>query len=287
MIFSRRNTLGWFSHKEKKRENEDIWIKCIKCNKSIFKEEFEKYDKVCPKCGFHERLNAWERINLLIDDNTFCETDPDVSPADPLNFVDAKAPYKERIALAKSSTELSESVITGIGKINGIEIAVAIMDFRFLGGSLGSGTGEKIYRIANKALNSKIPLVIVSASGGARMQEGIFSLMQMAKTCAAISMLNEKNIPYISILTDPTTGGVSASFAMVGDVNIAEKGALIAFAGRRVIENTIKQKLPDEFQTAEYLLEHGFVDKVVARSDMKKTISDILSFYNRNDIKEK
>jgi acetyl-CoA carboxylase carboxyl transferase subunit beta len=156
------------------------------------------------------------------------------------------------------------------------------MDFRFLGGSLGSGTGEKIYRITKIALESNIPLVIVSASGGARMQEGILSLMQMAKTCAAISMLNEKNIPYISVLTDPTTGGVSASYAMVGDVNIAEKGALIAFAGRRVIENTIKQKLPEGFQTSEYLLEHGFVDKVVCRNDMKKTISDILSFYNRS-----
>jgi len=155
------------------------------------------------------------------------------------------------------------------------------MDFRFLGGSLGSGTGEKIYRSVLLALEKKLPLIVVSASGGARMQEGILSLMQMAKTCGAISMLNEKNIPYISVLTDPTTGGVSASYAMVGDVNIAEKGALIAFAGRRVIENTIKQKLPDEFQTAEYLLEHGFVDKVVSRSDMKKTISDILSFYNR------
>ena len=278
--------MGWFSHKEKIQKDEDIWIKCSKCNKSIFKEEFEKNNKVCPKCGFHERLNAWERINLLVDEGTFSEIDASISPADPLKFVDAKAPYAERIALAKSNTGLCESVITGIGLINGIKIAIAVMDFRFLGGSLGSGTGEKIYRIANKALISKIPLVIVSASGGARMQEGIFSLMQMAKTCAAISMLNEKNIPYISVLTDPTTGGVSASFAMVGDVNIAEKGALIAFAGRRVIENTIKQKLPDEFQTAEYLLEHGFVDKVIERNDMKKTISDILSFYNRND-KEK
>jgi len=273
--------VAWFSHKEKKITDESIWIKCLKCDKSVFKDEFEKNEKVCPKCGFHERLNAWERIKLLFDDQTFVEADSSVSPDDPLGFADAKSSYVDRIIAAKNSTGLSESVITGIGRINGIEVAAAIMDFRFLGGSLGSGTGEKIYRIAVKALNSKIPLLIVSASGGARMQEGIFSLMQMAKTCAAISMLNEKNIPYISVLTDPTTGGVSASFAMVGDVNIAEKGALIAFAGRRVIENTIKQKLPDEFQTAEYLLEHGFVDKVVSRKEMKKTISNILSFYNR------
>ncbi|MDR0303284.1 MAG: acetyl-CoA carboxylase, carboxyltransferase subunit beta [Chitinispirillales bacterium] len=273
--------MGWFNHKEKKLKNENIWIKCSACNKPVLKDEFEKNDKVCPKCEFHERLNAQERIDLLFDKDTFLQEDSSVSPNDPLKFVDAKSSYVDRISSAKNITGLNESVITGAGKINGIEVAAAIMDFRFLGGSLGSGTGEKIYRIAMKALNSKIPLLIVSASGGARMQEGIFSLMQMAKTCAAISMLNEKNIPYISILTDPTTGGVSASFAMVGDINIAEKGALIAFAGRRVIENTIKQKLPDEFQTAEYLLEHGFVDKVVSRSEMKKTISGILSFYNR------
>jgi len=274
--------MGWFSKKETKdKKTEDIWTKCPKCNKSVFKDEWEKNDKVCPKCNFHDRLNAWERIELLIDENTFTEINGTITPADPLGFVDAKAPYTERIAAAKLSTELSESVITGTGLINGKEVVIAVMDFRFLGGSLGSGTGEKITRAANLALETACPLIVVSASGGARMQEGILSLMQMAKTCGAISQLNKKNIPYISILTDPTTGGVSASFAMVGDVNIAEKGALIAFAGRRVIENTIKQKLPDEFQTAEYLLEHGFVDKVVSRNDMKKTISDILSFYNR------
>jgi acetyl-CoA carboxylase carboxyl transferase subunit beta len=274
--------MGWFSQKEKKdSKTEEIWTKCPKCNKSVFKDEWETNDKVCPKCNFHDRLNAWERIDLLIDQNTFEETNGTITPADPLEFVDAKAPYTERIAAAKSSTGLNESVITGSGLINGKEVVIAVMDFRFLGGSLGSGTGEKIARAVNLALEKKAPLIVVSASGGARMQEGILSLMQMAKTCGAISMLNEKNIPYISVLTDPTTGGVSASFAMVGDVNIAEKGALIAFAGRRVIENTIKQKLPDEFQTAEYLLDHGFVDKVVTRNDMKKTISDILSFYNR------
>jgi len=274
--------MGWFSKKDKEnRETEEIWIKCPKCNKSVFKDEWETNDKVCPKCGFHDRLNAWERINLLIDEGTFEETNASITPADPLEFVDAKAPYTERIAAAKSSTGLNESVITGAGLINGKAVMLAVMDFRFLGGSLGSGTGEKIYRAAITAYEKQMPLIVVSASGGARMQEGILSLMQMAKTCGAISMLNEKNIPYISVLTDPTTGGVSASYAMVGDVNIAEKGALIAFAGRRVIENTIKQKLPDEFQTAEYLLEHGFVDKVVVRNDMKNTISDILSFYNR------
>ena len=274
--------MGWFSHKKNETVNEVIWVKCSKCNKSVFSDTWAENDKVCPKCGFHDRLNAWERIELLLDKNSFKETEASITPADPLGFVDAKAPYTERITAAKKQTGLRESVITGIGLMNGKNVAVAVMDFRFLGGSLGSGTGEKIYRIAIKALELNIPLIVVSASGGARMQEGILSLMQMAKTCAAISKLNEKNIPYISVLTDPTTGGVSASYAMVGDVNIAEKGALIAFAGRRVVENTIKQKLPDEFQTSEYLLEHGFVDKVVARGDLKRTISDILSFYNRN-----
>jgi len=274
--------MGWFSHKKNETVNEVIWVKCSKCNKSVFSDTWAENDKVCPKCGFHDRLNAWERIELLLDKNSFKETEASITPADPLGFVDAKAPYTERITAAKKQTGLRESVITGTGLMNGKNVAVAVMDFRFLGGSLGSGTGEKIYRIAIKALELNIPLIVVSASGGARMQEGILSLMQMAKTCAAISKLNEKNIPYISVLTDPTTGGVSASYAMVGDVNIAEKGALIAFAGRRVVENTIKQKLPDEFQTSEYLLEHGFVDKVVARGDLKRTISDILSFYNRN-----
>jgi acetyl-CoA carboxylase carboxyl transferase subunit beta len=274
--------MGWFSQEKKEKPSEEIWTKCPKCNKPIFKDEWIKNDKVCPKCGFHDRLNAWERIELLLDGGSFEETNSSVSPSDPLGFVDSKAPYSERITEAKNKTGLNESVITGTGLLDGRKIAIAVMDFRFLGGSLGSGTGEKIYRIAKKSLELNIPLVIVSASGGARMQEGILSLMQMGKTCAAISLLNEKNIPYISILTDPTTGGVSASFAMVGDVNIAEKGALIAFAGRRVIENTIKQKLPEGFQTSEYLLEHGFVDKVVSRNEMKKTISNILSFYNRN-----
>ncbi|MCL2844373.1 MAG: acetyl-CoA carboxylase, carboxyltransferase subunit beta [Chitinivibrionia bacterium] len=274
--------MGWFSHKKEETVNEVIWTKCSKCNKSVFHDTWIENDKVCPKCGFHDRLNAWERIELLLDKGSFKETEASITPADPLGFVDSKASYTERISAAKKQTGLKESVITGTGLMDGRNVAVAVMDFRFLGGSLGSGTGEKIYRIAIKAYEQNIPLIVVSASGGARMQEGILSLMQMAKTCGAISMLNEKNIPYISVLTDPTTGGVSASYAMVGDVNIAEKGALIAFAGRRVVENTIKQKLPDDFQTSEYLLEHGFVDRVVARGDMKRTISEILSFYNRN-----
>ncbi|MDA3812249.1 MAG: acetyl-CoA carboxylase, carboxyltransferase subunit beta [Spirochaetaceae bacterium] len=275
--------MAWFSTQKAKKNsfNEDIWISCPKCNKHIFKESWLNGNKVCPTCGHHGKLTAWERIGITLDDGSFVELNGNIKPSDPLEFSDSKGSYKNKVEATTKKTGLYESVITGTGKIDGIPVSIAIMDFRFLGGSLSSGTGEKILRAANYAYERSVPLLIFSASGGARMHEGILSLMQMAKTCAGISRLNEKNIPYISILTDPTTGGVSASFAMVGDVNIAEPGALIAFAGRRVIEETIKQKLPDDFQTAEYLVEHGFIDKIVPRQEMKKTLSQILSFYNR------
>lgn len=274
--------MAWFSSKKKNNAySEDIWMKCPKCGKHIFKEDWKNTHSVCPKCGYHGRLTAWERIGTLIDPDTFKELDSSITPTDPLKFVDAKAAYKDRIVAAKEKTGLNESIVTGYGKMNGVDVVIGVMDFRFLGGSLSSGTGEKILRATEYAYSNKIPLIIFSASGGARMQEGILSLMQMAKTCSGIARLNSKDIPYISVMTDPTTGGVSASFAMVGDVNIAEPGALIAFAGRRVIEETIKQKLPDDFQTAEYLLEHGFIDSIVKRDDMKDTLSRIISFYNR------
>lgn len=274
--------MAWFKYgKEKTAVNDTIWHKCTKCNKPVFKEDWVSSAKVCPKCGFHDKVTAWERISITLDTNSFEELDSTLSPADPLEFSDAKGPYKEKVKATIAKTGLNESVVTGIGTINTIPVAIAVMDFRFLGGSLASATGEKIARAAAHALEHRKPLIIFSASGGARMHEGILSLMQMAKTCGAIAKLNEKNIPYISILTNPTTGGVSASFAMVGDINIAEPQALIAFAGRRVIEQTIKQKLPSDFQTSEYLLEHGFVDKIVHRKDMKDTLGRILSFYNR------
>lgn len=274
--------MAWFKHsRQKKAANDEIWLKCPKCKKPIFKEDWFNSHKVCPKCGHHEKLTAWERIGITLDADSFNELDSTLKPADPLNFSDAKGPYVDKVAATIEKTGLNESVITGTGTINGISVAIAVMDFRFLGGSLASATGEKITRAANHALANKLPLIIFSASGGARMHEGILSLMQMAKTCGAVSKLNEKDIPYISVMTNPTTGGVSASFATVGDVNLAEPGALIAFAGRRVIETTIKQKLPDDFQTSEYLLEHGFVDKIVHRDDMKNTLHTILSFYNR------
>ena len=275
--------MAWFSTQKAKdnKFNEDIWISCPKCKKHIFKESWLNGNKVCPSCGHHGKLTAWERIGITLDEGTFVELNSNIKPSDPLEFSDSKGSYKDKVAATTIKTGLNESVVTGTGKINGINVSIAVMDFRFLGGSLSSGTGEKILRAANYAYEKSVPLLIFSASGGARMHEGILSLMQMAKTCAGISRLNEKEIPFLSILTDPTTGGVSASYAMVGDLNIAEPGALIAFAGRRVIEETIKQKLPDDFQTAEYLVEHGFIDKIVPRQEMKNTLSQILSFYNR------
>ena len=278
--------MPWFmktrSEREpRKRLTDEMWIKCQKCDAHIFKQDFINNLSVCTKCGWHGKINAYERIGLTLDAGTFKEINETIQPCDPLSFVDGKGPYSEKVEQARKKTGLNESVVTGTGKINGTPVVIAVMDFRFLGGSLGSGTGEKILLGSSYAYDHKLPYILFSASGGARMHEGILSLMQMAKTCAGIARLNERKLPYISVMTDPTTGGVSASFAMVGDINIAEPGALIGFAGRRVIEQTIKQKLPDSFQTSEFVLEHGFLDMVVQRSDLKQTLSSILSFYNR------
>jgi len=254
---------------------EGLWLKCDGCKEIVYKKEIEKNLKVCPKCNYHFRLRASERISLLIDEGTFVEVDAGLMAGDPLEFKDT-TPYKSRIEENQKKTGLSEAVVTGRGKINGDEVIVVIMDFSFMGGSMGSAVGEKITRAAEIALSERLPLIIVSSSGGARMQEGIFSLMQMAKTSAAIGKLKENSVPYISILSDPTFGGVTASFAMLGDVIIAEPGSLIGFAGPRVIEQTIKQQLPDNFQRAEFLLEHGIIDMVVSRKEMKSTISKII-----------
>jgi acetyl-CoA carboxylase carboxyl transferase subunit beta len=265
----------------KKSQADEIWIKCQKCGAHIYKQDFISNLSVCTKCGWHGKITAYERIDMILDKGSFKEFNRKIRPADPLSFVDGKGPYSEKVESARKQTGLNEAVVTGLGKINGMPVVVAVMDFRFLGGSLGSGTGEKILQGSSYAFDHRLPYIIFSASGGARMHEGILSLMQMAKTCAGIAKMNERRLPYISVLTDPTTGGVSASYAMVGDINIAEPGALIGFAGRRVIEQTIKQKLPDTFQTSEFLLEHGFLDMIVERKDMKETLSSVLSFYNR------
>ncbi len=278
--------MPWFiktkSEREAKKQLADsIYIKCQSCHSHVFKQDFLNNSNVCPKCNWHGKITAYERIGITLDSGTFKELNETISPADPLQFVDGKGPYSDKVVEARKKTGLNESVVTGTGKINGLAVVIAVMDFRYLGGSLGSATGEKILQAANYAYDHKLPYIVFSASGGARMHEGILSLMQMAKTCAGIARLNEKKIPYISVLTDPTTGGVSASFAMVGDVNIAEPGALIGFAGRRVIEQTIKQKLPDSFQTSEFVQEHGFIDLVTHRKDLKETLHRILSYYNR------
>ena len=274
--------MGWFSKKKSKaaEQKEELWTICPACKAHVYKEEWEQGLRVCPKCAYHDRLTCKERIGLLIDSGTFREINRDVSTSDPLNFVDGKGRYSDKAEAAKAKTGLNESVVTGTGTIEGTPVIIAVMDFRFLGGSLGSGTGERILLAAEAALKQKRPYIVVSASGGARMHEGIISLMQMAKTCAGIARLHAAGIPYLSILTHPTTGGVSASFAMVGDINIAEPRSLIGFAGRRVIEETIKQKLPDDFQTAEYLLEHGFIDSIVPRAEMKAFLHNVLKYWN-------
>jgi len=275
--------MTWYSKAitEKKQQKKALWVKCKQCHSHIWHQEWKNNLNVCPICNFHGSITAYERIELLYDKGSFHELFASIAPVDSLNFNDLKGSYKDKIVENTRKTGISEAVITGEGKINGIRAVSAIMDFRFLGGSLGSGTGEKILQAANFAYDHNLPYLVFSASGGARMQEGVLSLMQMAKTCAGVARLNKKNIPFISILTNPTTGGVTASYAMMGDLNISEPGAVIGFAGRRVIEQTIGEKLPDDFQTAEYLLDHGFVDAIINRKDLKDYLSNVLSYYNR------
>ncbi len=275
--------MGWYSKEigEKKQQKATLWIQCKGCKSHIWEQEWVKNLNVCPNCNYHGGITATHRANLLFDKNSFYELFADVSPVDSLGFKDLKGSYEDKITANKNKTGINEAVITGKGQIEGIPAVAAIMDFRFLGGSLGSGTGEKILQAANFAYDHNLPYIVFSASGGARMQEGVLSLMQMAKTCAGVARLNKKNIPFISVLTNPTTGGVTASYAMMGDLNISEPCAVIGFAGRRVIEQTIGEKLPDDFQTAEYLLEHGFIDAIVNRKDIKSYLGNVLSYYNR------
>jgi len=276
--------MGWFTSARGKpvpAEAKGLFVVCPGCKAHIFEDEWKNGCKVCPKCNYHERLTYEERIKLIVDPRTFREFNKEITTSDPLGFVDGKGSYADKAETAKAKTGMNESVVTGSGNIHGTRVVLAIMDFRFLGGSLASGTGEKILLAAEHALRLKRPLIIFSASGGARMHEGIISLMQMAKTCAAVARLNKSSIPYISVLTDPTFGGVSASYAMVGDINIAEPGAMIGFAGRRVIEQTIKQKLPPDFQTSEYLLDHGFLDAIINRGEMKNFLHSVLKYCSR------
>ncbi len=269
---------------KKTTKDEDLWVNCKKCKEQVFIAELEDNLKVCPHCDYHFRLETRQRIHQLIDQETFKEYDQTLIASDPLKFKDTKK-YKERIR-SSAKKGPNDAIITGSGLIEGLPVELCAFDFSFMGGSMGSVVGEKITRTIERAIESKSALIIVSCSGGARMQEGIFSLMQMAKTSAALSKLSNEKIPYISILTDPTMGGVSASFSMLGDIILAEPGALIGFAGPRVIEQTIKQKLPAGFQRAEFLLDHGLIDNVVHRKDLKSTLAHLIKMLNNSPEQE-
>lgn len=260
---------------KKKDIPKGLWTKCPVSGDIVFNKDLEQNQMVVPKSGYHFPIGSRARIGFLLDEKSFKETDAAVKSADPLAFVDS-VPYPDRIKKYEKESGLPEAVICGTGKIHGIEVSLAVMDFRFCGGAMGSAVGEKITRAIERALEKKLPCIIFSSSGGARMQEGIFSLMQMAKTSAALGRLAEAGLPYISVLTHPTTGGVTASFAALGDVILAEPGALIGFAGARVIKETTKQTLPAGFQTAEFLLKHGLVDQIVSRLEMRDRLRDLL-----------
>lgn len=253
----------------------DVFDKCPECGEILYRARLEQNLYVCPTCGHHHRIATDDYIRLLSDEGSFAETESGLRSADPLEFVDLK-PYTQRLEAAERATGRGDAVVTGVAELDGIPVALAVMDFEFIGGSMGSVVGEKIARVARRARDDRRPLIIVSASGGARMMEGILSLMQMAKTSVALAELHEAGIPYVSVLTNPTTGGVTASYGMLGDVNLAEPGALIGFAGPRVIEQTIKQELPSGFQRSEFLLEHGMVDHIVDRRTMKTTLGRLL-----------
>jgi acetyl-CoA carboxylase carboxyl transferase subunit beta len=277
--------MAWFKRQsgeldasgEKKIRTEGLWVKCENCRQIIWKKDLEENLNVCPKCDKHFRIDARSRLAQLLDDGQHEVFDSNLSSTDPLKFVDLK-PYSSRLKQAQKVTELTDAVINAEGKINGRPVIMSAMEYSFIGGSMGAVVGEVITRAIEKAGDAKQPLIIISASGGARMMEGVVSLMQLAKISAALARLDELKVPYISVLTDPTTGGVTASFAMLGDLNIAEPGALIGFAGPRVIEQTIRQKLPAGFQRSEFLLEHGMLDAVVHRRDLKPYISRALDF---------
>jgi acetyl-CoA carboxylase carboxyl transferase subunit beta len=273
--FSRQKAPKQSSEAEKLQLPEELWTKCPDCSEILYTKELRRSFGVCSKCEYHFRLSASQRVPLLADRHSFQEIARELRSTDPLKFKDTKK-YTERLKKAEKSTGSVEAVMVGRAKINNIPVMLGVFDFSFLGGSMGSVVGEKLVRMLELGIEEKLPAIIVSASGGARMQEGIFSLMQMAKVSAALARLGDKGLPYISVLTDPTTGGVAASLAMLGDVIIAEPKALIGFAGPRVIEQTIKQKLPPGFQRSEFLLEHGMLDRIVPRAQLRDEISLIL-----------
>jgi len=285
--------IDWFAARRKDQfvgkvsqdtdEGDGLWVKCSECSQVAYRKDLISNFNVCSNCGHHNRINSDERINIIADKSSFEEFDSSLSPTDPLGFKDRRS-YADRIKESQAGTGLRDGVVTGICSVNSMPLALAVMDFRFMGGSMGSVVGEKITRIIEKATLENFPILIVCASGGARMQEGMLSLMQMAKISGALKKHKEKNLLYMPLLTHPTTGGVTASFAMLGDLILAEPKALIGFAGRRVIEQTLREKLPDNFQTAEYLLEHGFVDVIVKRKDLKVTLTKILKIHGVKEL---
>jgi acetyl-CoA carboxylase carboxyl transferase subunit beta len=277
--------MAWFKRESGELENsgektvrtEGLWVKCEGCRQIIWKKDLAENMNVCPKCDKHFRIDARTRLALLLDDNQYETFDGDIGSTDPLKFVDLK-PYWSRLKQAQEDTGLKDAIINAHGKLMGRPVVASVMEYAFIGGSMGAVVGEAITRAVERAAKTRTPLIIVSASGGARMMEGVISLMQLAKISAALALLDKAKVPYISLLTDPTTGGVTASFAMLGDLNIAEPGALIGFAGPRVIEQTIRQKLPPGFQRSEFLLEHGMLDAVVPRKELKPYIARALEF---------
>lgn len=258
--------------------NPDLWTKCVHCDAQLLKKDIEDNNMVCPVCDYHFRVNARTRIKQLFDEGSFEELFTDIKPTDPLEFVDTES-YKDRIEVAQKKTGLNDAVVTGLGTIDGHKVSCAVMDFDFMGGSMGSVVGEKVTRAMEKAIELKLPVLVITSSGGARMQESALSLMQMAKTACACAKLDEAGLLYINLITDPTFGGVTASFGTLGDIIVAEQGARVGFAGRRVIEQTIRQKLPADFQTAEYLMKYGQVDVVSSRKDLKATLANILAMH--------
>ena len=278
--------MAWFKKEKTPRQApperrfqipEGLWVKCDNCKEIVYKREVQNNANVCPKCSYHFRISARERIEGLLDDGAYHEFDTGIGPVDALGFVDSRA-YVDRIADSQTRTGMRDALVSCRGTLGGHPVVVAAMEYGFMGGSMGSVVGEKVARCVERCLDERIPLLVISCSGGARMQEGALSLMQMAKISAALARLDEARIPYVSILTDPTTGGVTASFAMLGDLNFAEPKALIGFAGPRVIEQTIRQKLPVGFQRSEFLVEHGMLDAIVERSQMRETLIACLDF---------
>jgi acetyl-CoA carboxylase carboxyl transferase subunit beta len=284
--------MAWFWKKKEEGEDaprkkvqiaEGLWVKCDSCKEIVYRAEVDRAGRVCPRCHYPFRISARERIAAILDADSFEERDAGLTSRDPLEFKDTKR-YTDRVKSARKATGLEEAVISGMGRVGGLPVVLCVFEFGFLGGSMGSVVGEKLTRAIELAVQKRAPLLIVSASGGARMQEGILSLMQMAKTSAALNRLAEERVPFLSLLTDPTTGGVTASFAMLGDVILAEPRALIGFAGPRVIAETIRQPLPDGFQRSEFLLEHGQLDMVVERRDLREMLRRILAFFGTGPV---